>query len=58
MKDKRRPVVIVALVLSLCISAPGGADDGPVDPAAKMLLERMGAVLAATEDFTLTNTFT
>ena len=58
MKDKRRPVVIVALVLSLCISAPGGADDGPVDPAAKMLLERMGAVLAATEEFTLTNTFT
>jgi hypothetical protein len=51
---------LATCVLGLVLGAAGivAAEQPQVDPAADMLLKRMGAVLAAAEEFTLTNTFT
>ncbi len=57
MMTKRKQFVTIALALLVAGTAIG-ADEPTVEPRADMLLQRMGAVLAATEEFTLTNTFT
>ena len=57
-QGRQGSVATVALAVLICVTARGGADEPQIDPAANMLLKRMGAVLAAAEEFTLTNTFT
>jgi hypothetical protein len=56
MMTKRKQFVTIALALLVAGTALG-ADEPKVGPRADMLLQRMGAVLAAAEEFTLTNTF-
>ena len=57
MMTKRKQLVTIVLALLVAGTAIG-ADEPTVEPRADMLLQRMGAVLAAAEEFTLTNTFT
>jgi len=57
MMTKRKQFVTVALALLVAGTAIG-ANEPTVEPRADMLLQRMGAVLAAAEEFTATNTFT
>jgi hypothetical protein len=57
MMTKRKQFVTIALALLVAGTAIG-ADEPKVGPRADMLLHRMGAVLAAAEEFTVTNTFT
>ena len=57
MMTKRKQFVTIALALLVAGTAIG-ADEPTVEPRADMLLQRMGAVLAAAEGFTVTNTFT
>ena len=58
MKRKQQHLAMVAMALLLVTAATGAAAEPQVDPAADMLLKRMGAVLGAAEQFTVTNTFT
>ena len=58
MNRKQQTLATVALAVLICVTVPGGADEPQMDPAADMLLKRMGAILAAAEEFTVTNTFT
>jgi hypothetical protein len=58
MKSKQQHLATVVLAVMLCVAAVGRTDEPQVDPAADMLLKRMGAVIAAAEQFTVTNTFT
>jgi hypothetical protein len=54
-----KKIHFVTIVLALLVAGAAIAADEPtVEPRADMLLQRMGAVLAAAEEFTLTNTFT
>lgn len=57
MMTKRKQFVTIVLALLVAGTAIG-ADEPTVEPRADMLLKRMGSVLAAAEEFTLTNTFT
>jgi hypothetical protein len=57
MMTKRKQFVIIALALLVAGTAIG-ADEPKVEPRADMLLKRMGAVLGAAEEFSVTNTFT
>jgi len=57
MMTKRKQFVTIVLALLVAGTAIG-ADEPTVEPRANMLLQRMGAVLSAAEEFTLTNTFT
>ena len=57
MMTKKKQFVTIALALLLAGTAIG-ANEPQVEPAADMLLKRMGAVLGAAEGFTVTNTFT
>jgi hypothetical protein len=58
MNRKLKYFATITLAILLCVAATGDADDERVEPAADMLLKRMGAVLGAAEEFTVTNTFT
>lgn len=48
----------IAALIALATIPASATDDPVVDPAADMMLKRMGAVLAAADGFTVTNTFT
>ncbi len=56
----RKSLQIVTIALALLVAGTAiGADNVPtVEPRADMLVNRMGAVLAAAEEFTVTNSFT
>jgi len=58
MKREYRHIATAALVLVLAVAASGAADEPRVDPVANTALQRMGAVLAGAEQFTVTNVFT
>jgi len=57
MMTRRKQFVTITLALLVAGTAIG-ADEPTVEPRADMLLQRMGAVLAAAEEFSVTNTFT
>jgi hypothetical protein len=59
-KKMRQMRHLTSSVLALVLGAAGvvAAEQPQVDPAADMLLKRMGAVLGAADGFTVTNTFT
>jgi hypothetical protein len=58
MNRKRLQIVTIALALLVAGTAIGADNVPTVEARADMLLNRMGAVLAAAEEFTVTNTFT
>jgi hypothetical protein len=58
MKVMRLTASVVTTLIVLAAIPADAAEDPVVDPAADMLLQRMGAVLAAANEFTVTNVFT
>jgi len=58
MKSLPRILISISMILLAASGLAGAAENPAVDRAADMLLQRMGAVLAATNEFTVTNTFT
>jgi hypothetical protein len=53
----RKWILRATIVMCFALSTVGWSQELLIDPAADMLIKRMGAVLAAAEQFTVTNTF-
>jgi hypothetical protein len=58
MKSSSRSFALITMAILAATGLATAAEDPVVEPAADMLLQRMGAVLAAANEFTVTNTFT